>query len=195
MVFADCLNRRRLRPLFASPLVDRQPDLATDLQIVKPTVRNAVSMKVDLASIHQLYETEALVAIDAQDAAMGRHLVAFHFAATDSGVIFDLALGRCEGIADGDVDILMGLVLRPFAIDGDLLPGEGDIQSYSKQITLPVMAMILLDDNPAFDDPVEESLQFVYLLTNTSFDGGRGIHVPKCDIERLFHRLILTAIT
>jgi hypothetical protein len=57
-----------------------------------------------------------------------------------------------EGIADGDIDVLMGVVLRSFLINMNVLARQADIDADFVQLALVMMAMWRLDADIAADD-------------------------------------------
>ena len=87
-----------------------------------------------------------------------------------------------EGIANGDIDILMGLVLRPGAADVHVLPRHAEIDPHSVELAFVLMAMRRLDDDVAADDTPVELLELGDLLANARLDGGRGVHILEAEL-------------
>ena len=56
-------------------------------------------------------------------------------------VIFELAAGGVEGIADGDMDVLVGVVFRRVAIHHDLAFRHGQVDPDMVDPPLPVMSV------------------------------------------------------
>ena len=94
-------------------------------------------------------------------------------------LILDLPHGGVEGVADGDIDVLVGVVLRAFLVHVHVLAGHADVDAHFVQLALLMMAMRRLDGHVAGDDAVEEALELGCLFADDRFDGGEGSMLRK----------------
>src|SRR5262245_30701216 len=106
-------------------------------------------------------------------------------------MIFELTNRCVEGVADGDIDVLMRLVLRALLSHMHVLPGHADVDAHLVELALVVMAMRRLDGNVAAHDPLEEAVELGGLLADDRFHGRGGIHVPEADLQGYLHAFLL----
>src|SRR5579863_5643989 len=111
-MLADGRHRACLRPFLAFALMHGEAHFVALSELVEPAGADGIAMKIDFAAVSGRDEAEAVVADEAGDAAMTRGLVHLDVAAGTPDVILELAPHGIEAIADGDIDILMGVVLR-----------------------------------------------------------------------------------
>src|SRR5215471_11713738 len=95
-----------------------------DGELVKPAIGDAVAVEVDLVAIGTQDEAAILLGEQAGDPPVLGNRVQLHLAAPLANMIFEHPAGGVEGVADRDVDILMRLVRRRIAADGDLTTGN-----------------------------------------------------------------------
>ncbi len=109
-----------------------------------------------------------------------RCLMFFHFAALNADILFKLALGHVEGVAQGHVQILMRLLVVPLAANHDVLVGNAEVDADVEEITLLLVLMIEFNGDPATDDVVAELLQFSRFFADFRFCGvGVGYAVKR----------------
>ena len=106
-------------------------------------------------------------------------------------MILELAHRGVEGVADGDIDVLMGVVLRSFLIYVHVLAWHADVDADLVELALVVMAMRRLDGHVAAHDALEEAVELGCFLADDRFDGRRGVHVPKADLQGYLHVVLL----
>ena len=94
---------------------------------------------------------------------------------------------RVEGVADGDIHILMGVIGGLGPVDHHVLARYADIDPYTVKLALVVMAVRRLDHHGATDDAVVEAFELLRLLADARLDRGGGVHVPKADLQRYRH--------
>ena len=58
-----------------------------------------------------------------------------------ANVFLELAPGRLEGIADGDVDVFVGMVVLGFPGHHDFLAGQRQIDAHMKELALVLVAV------------------------------------------------------
>jgi hypothetical protein len=82
------------------------------------------------------------------------------FATLDADVFFELARGGGEGIAQGHVKVLVGLLVMVVPAHDDVLVRDADVNSDFVEITLMLMVMFRFDSHSAADDVIAELFQF-----------------------------------
>ena len=97
-----------------------------------------------------------------------------HVAAHAPDMVFEQPARRIERIANGDIDVLVGMVLRPGMTDEDVLPRHADVDAYIVELALVVMSVGRLDDDLATDDPVMEVLELGGLFRIRASIAGDG---------------------
>jgi hypothetical protein len=73
-----------------------------------------------------------------------RRLMRLSLAAALAYVVLEPTHRGVEGIADRDVDVFVGVVLRPGTGHRQLLAGRVDLNPGAEQVALVTMAMLLL---------------------------------------------------
>src|SRR6476659_7785155 len=106
-------------------------------------------------------------------------------------MIFELAHRGIEGVADGDIDVLMRLVLRAFLIHMHVVARHADVDADLVELALVVMAMRRLDGDVAAHDALEEAVELGCFLADDRFDGRRGVHVPNADLQGYLYVVLL----
>jgi hypothetical protein len=77
-------------------------------EVVERALDNRIAMKIDLAAIVGHDETVVLHREQTTDTALQRYLMSSDIAALLLTALLELAFGRIERIADGDVDVFVG---------------------------------------------------------------------------------------
>jgi hypothetical protein len=88
----------------------------------------------------------------------GRSFVGFDFAAMHPNVFFELALGGFERVAQGHVNVLVGLFVVMVAAYDDLFVRHAQIDTDFVEITLMLMMMLRFYGDSATDDVIAELL-------------------------------------
>src|SRR5512144_1399978 len=114
---------------------------------------------------------------------MHRSNVGLHVATRAPDMVFELPPRSIEGIANGDIDILVRMVQRPGMADEDVLPRHADVDADIVELALVVMPVGRLDDDLATDNPVMEVLEFGGLLADPRLDCGRRFHAVKGNLQ------------
>jgi len=91
---------------------------------------------------------------------------------------------RIEGVADGDIDVLMGVVDGFCPIDDYVFSRHADIDPHVVELALVMMAVRCLHYDSAADDAVVEAFEFRRLFADAFLDGGGGVHVTEADLQR-----------
>jgi hypothetical protein len=135
-------------------------------------------MEIDLAAVTCL--DEAVVALGDQvgDSAVDWNFVRLDVAAAVTDMVLELSAHRIEAVADGDVDVLVRVVLRRIALHDDLL--ARDLEVDADMIEVAVAPSVGgLDDHPAARDTIVEALELAHALVDLRLDGRRCIDIAK----------------
>jgi nicotinamide-nucleotide amidase len=97
--------------------------------------------------------------------------VVFHLPALDANVFLELAFRRVEGVAQGDIDVFMGLLVMVFAADDEVLVGHTQVDADVIEITLVLVVMLGFHCDSATDDVITELLQLGGFFANLRFHG------------------------
>ena len=120
--------------------------LIAQRELVEPAIRDAVTVEIDLVAVDAQDETTILLGEKAGDPTVVGHCVQLNLAAPLANMIFEQSAGGIESVADRYVDILMRMVCRGIAADGDLAARNFKIDPDPEQIALMVARV------PAFND-------------------------------------------
>src|SRR5690349_11971740 len=94
--------------------------------------------------------------------------------------------GGREGVAHRDIDVWICIALfGPLRLlaHGELGAGNDHVDMDLEQIAVAVLAMELLDRNPACDQPVVPLLEFDEALADICLDSGRTIEIVEYDLQ------------
>src|SRR5262245_9151751 len=106
-------------------------------------------------------------------------------------MIFELAHRGIEGVADGDIDVLVRLVLRSLLIHMHVVAGHADVDADLVELALVVMPVRRLDGDVAAHDALEKAVKLGGLPADDRFHGGRWIHVAEADLQGHLHVSLL----
>jgi hypothetical protein len=186
MMLADEMDGGCLWPFLALAFSSDETNLKTDFESVKSIVDDAVPVEIDLPPLRGL-----------DDAAPGEHLgysamawyfVAFDLTATPSNVVFELAPSGVKGVADCDIDVLMGVVFVGIAPDHDFTAGNRQVNANMIELALVVMPMWRFDGDPVTRDATVKLLKFFSSFTDIRFDSIRRGDAAESDLQRNLHR-------
>jgi hypothetical protein len=106
-----------------------------------------------------------------------------------ASIVFEPAAGGIEGIANRDMRILMRVVRAAVTADGNLGPGDGEIDADREQLAMPMARVLTFDDDMARSDPIKKLVEFFRPLAYSRLKRRGGIHVPKGNLDRRLHRI------
>ncbi len=86
-------------------------------------------MEVGEATIIGLDAPEAALRMKFANSSLHRRSVKFHVQSPSPLVVFELAAGRAEGIAQSDIWVLVRMVYGVRSSDGNLVIGNGNVES------------------------------------------------------------------
>ena len=136
-MFANDMDRGRLGALITHFFY--KSHLHTLVQFIEIRFDNAVSMKVDLSPVGRFDSPVVHLRIHRCDATMGRCFMSFHLAATFACIVLELSARRVESIPNGNIHVLVSMMLiRPAAYDQFTIRRR-DIYSYVEEIAFVVM--------------------------------------------------------
>ena len=136
-----CLRARRTLEMLRD-----KTHLIAQRELVEPAIRDAVTVEIDLVAVSAQDEAAILLGEKACDPTVVRHRVQLNLAAPLANMIPEQSAGGIESVADRYVDILMRMVCRGIAADGDLAARNFKIDPDPEQIALMVARV------PAFND-------------------------------------------
>lgn len=93
-------------------------------------------------------------------------------------VILELPAGRVEGVTDGDMRILVGMILGWVPGRHNFAPGYGQFHSNVEQPALPMVAADLFQHDATGNQPVVEFFELCDPFAYLAFDGIGRLHVP-----------------
>jgi len=180
VVLAFHLNGAGLGPKITRFLVES--DFHAYGQFVELGIDHAVFMKIDLATVCRLDFAVTLVPEQLEYAAMGLDVMSLHMLLTAPGVIFEFASGVIEGIADGDIDVLMRVMQIMCLTDDNFVVGYGDVDADMIKVSLMVMMVLSFDDDATAHYLVAELIQLSSLLTDVGLHGFGRFHIPEREL-------------
>ena len=107
----------------------------------------------------------------------------FDLSPLDSAVFFKLPTRGLEGIPQGHVDILMGLLVMMITTYNDMLIRDSDVEADLIEVPMVLVMMFGLDRNPATGDVMAVLFKFGRFLTNLCFDRIRMWNPAKGDFK------------
>lgn len=187
MVLADKMNGARLGSLVAFAFGDGDANFVADLEFVESDVDDAVAVEINLASVGGLDEAVTLLGEKLAHPAMGRGLMHLGGALSAADMILQAPLNGIESVADGDIDVLMGVMFPGLSIDHDFGTGNHEVDADVVQLSLVMVPMRRLDDNMASGDSIEELFKPFGPLTDPSFHRIGVRDVAKRDLQWDLH--------
>src|SRR5512139_1969474 len=92
-------------------------------------------------------------------------------------VVFQLTLGSVEGVAQRDVDILIGLL-----VDHDFRAGYAEVDADVEELALLLMLGRLIDHDAAADDVGKDLFEFLGLVADVGVEGFGRRDVAEGDL-------------
>ena len=185
MVLAGRLHHGRLQAVFAG--LGPEAHLVADLELSETVVGDAVGVEIDVALVHRLDEAVALRRKQPRDPAARFAVVRLDFAAPAARHILEPSRERVEGIAHGDFDVLVRVVLRGVAVHRDLAAGNLEVDADLVELALAVMPVRRAHHDAAAHDAAVEAFEPFGKLADTRPHRGRGLHVAERDLDRNRH--------
>ena len=159
-------------------------------ELIEPAIRDAVTVEIDLIAFGAQDETTILRGEKTRDPTVVGHRVQLHLAAPLANMIFEQPAGGIESVADGDVDILMRMVCRWIAADGDLAARNFKVDADPEQIALMVAGVPAFDDDAARYNSVKKAFELLGALTYSRRDGIRRVHMAESNLKWQLHRIL-----
>src|SRR6516225_12373525 len=97
----------RLRAFDALGTLGDKTHFLADSELVKPAIRNAVAVEIDLVAIDAQDKPAILLGKEPGDSAVVGDRVELDVSASLANVVFEEPAGRVESVADRHVDILI----------------------------------------------------------------------------------------
>ena len=118
---------------------------------------------------------------------MERDLVRLDLAVQFAPVVLQPAARRLEGIADRNIDILVGVLVFRMPVHDQLLAGHAQLDAHVEQLALAVPTLGRFDYDPAAGQMVEVLLQLFGLLAHPRLDRLGAVHVAETDLQWNVH--------
>lgn len=186
MVLTDRPYRRCLRTVLAFVVGHLEANLRARDQVLKPTFHQAVAVKINFFTGWSRDETIA-VGENTGNSAVEGNFVRLYGAADAPGMVLKTPLRRSKGVADRNVNILVGAIGGTFVGDDDLIAGYADCDTDGKQLAFVVAAMRRFDDHSTTNHSVEVALKVIDPIADIGFDRVRSVHVAETQLKRILH--------
>ena len=111
-----------------------------------------------------------------------RNVMGLHEAAPNVQPVLQLPARRIEGVVNGNVNILVRLLIVGHSADGDFVAPGPDVDDDAKEPPFALVLVRRLDRNPATHDVVSKLLEFLRLLAHGSFDEVGLLQVLESDL-------------
>ena len=122
----------RLHPLLAFSFVNHVANLVSSIQFVKATAENGVPVQIDFVA--RVGDQEAIIREQADDGPDRRRSMRLDVASHFTGMVLQLALGCIEGIADRDVQVLIGVMFRRLPTHDDFAVRHDQLDAHVVEI-------------------------------------------------------------
>lgn len=190
MVLADDVNGARLGTLVAFIFGNGDANFTADLEFVECNIDDAVAVEINLAAVGGLDEAVTLLGEKLGHPAMGRRHVCLGGTLPTVDMILESTLYGIESVADGDIDVLMGVMFMGFAIDHDFGPGNREIDADVVKLSLVMVPMRRLDDDMASGDTIEELFEPFHPLADPGFHRIGGWDIAKRNLQRNLNHVL-----
>lgn len=144
-------------------------------------------MKVNLTAVLGFNPAELQVPLERDYVPVRRSFAPLDLSAHAPGVIFESTAGCIECVPNGDVGILVRVVLVGGAAYDNVLARNAHIHTNAVKVSLMAAPMGDFDEHATTDDPAREFLQFVDPTPNLRFDRVAWGHPSKRNLKRPIH--------
>jgi hypothetical protein len=125
MMLAFNVDRTGLWTLVTGSLGKMDP--VPRLQVIEICIEHAIAMKIDFPAIKRLYHAVILFRYQSGNLTMWFGNMLLNIAMKTPVIVFQLTACCIKGIANGDIDVLVGVAIVRLARDHDFLTWQGDI--------------------------------------------------------------------
>ncbi len=143
----------------------------TNLELVESIAEDAVAVEIDLTSVRSCDEAVVLVGDEPKNAAVGRLLVLLGVTTLAAYIVLELTRGRLEGVTDGDIHVLVGVMSRRLAADNQFATPDGEIDAHMVEHALVVSPVRGFHDHTAGHDVLREAVESSHLLPDVRLNG------------------------
>jgi hypothetical protein len=190
MMLADLCDGAGLQPLLTFAGMGEKADFVANAQPVEGIVDDAVAVHVDLLSIGRQDEAVTLVREQTSDRAVLLRFMGLGLPTDAPGVVLKPPAHSIESIADGDIDVFMGVMFRRIASDGNFMSGHLQIDAEVIDPPFSMVVMSAFDDDAAAHNPLMEAFELINAVSDLGFDRVRGLHAAKSDLWGQLHRVL-----
>ena len=110
------------------------------------------------------------------------------FTPLDTSILFELPGSRRKRISEGDINILMFLLVVVIPTDNDMTVRHLNIEANLVEIAVVLMVMLRLDRDPAAGNIVTMLFEFFCLFADTGLNRFGVRDAVKSDFKRYLHR-------
>ena len=172
-----------LKALFAFAGMRDISNLVANFQPIEASVWNTVPMHIDFFARGADEETVIPLSKQGGDTADIRRLMCFSLAARSARMILKLAAGGIEGVANRNLNILMGVMLSRISVHDDLAARKRQMNRDMIDPTLAMLAVARFDHNLAGNNVVVKLLKLRHATLDLLSDGIRRIEFAKGDLR------------
>jgi hypothetical protein len=104
--------------------------------------------------------------------------------------LLQLALGGIEGVADGDVNIVVGVDVARGPADNQFGPWNPDLDPDVEDVAFLMLFVRKPHGDTAAVDAVVIPVELIDALPNARFDELRRLNILKVDFERNVHEIL-----
>jgi hypothetical protein len=186
-MFANWPNKTRLRSFVSLRFC--KSHFLPSFQILEAAIRNAITVKVDIAAIPASDEAVICFRMKFRDYPVGRGLMLFHLTTPFADDILKLPPRCLERIADRYINVFMssghgGLT----AHDNIRGIGNNEMNPDVKDIALVMAVLRAGNHDPGADNPAEEFLKLAGFLSNARLDNIGMVNAFESDLKWDLHR-------
>jgi hypothetical protein len=157
------------------------------VKVIESPMDYCIAMKIDFNFVVPLEKAVVFSEIELGNSRVLRELVMLDLAPLFSGHVLKLTPSCTEGVAKRDVNVLVGLVLRPLVAHHDLVAWNGDVDVNAVEPAVLGMPVRRLDHHVAVDNRIVEFLQLGGMRLHPRLDRIGGFHLFESDSDGLLH--------
>ena len=113
-------------------------------------------------------------------------------AAEPAHMILQPAARGIECVANGDVQVLVRVVLARLPVDHDLAARQREIDAHVKDLALTMASVGSLQRHPAGGHAIRDLLELLRSAPHLGLDGWRRLHAAERNLDVCRHKFLLT---
>ena len=143
----------------------------TDIELVEIHIDDGIAMKINIPPIAGFDAAVIEHGIQLPNPPVRCGGMLLYLTAPFLNALFELPAGREKGVAEGDMCILVGMILMLIATYRDFTAGQGDVDVDGIQAALMLMLVGSFYDNAAAGDFLSVTVQPIGELLNAGLQG------------------------